>query len=166
VFSIIQETVPPAVSLELAKSHLKITHAGEDALIRAYIAQATQFVEQYSGVRIIKREITLRAAVWKSWYKLPRPNTEVLSATASGDDILLADLVYSHDGTLYWPRHAYNGPYEVKLRAGLVDDVTKVPAHFMGPIFAAIGFLYTNREGQPWPEGLQAQIRTLGGIRL
>ena len=165
MLNVIQEVIPPAVTRELAKQHLKITHTSEDTLIDSYIAHATQFVEAYSGLRLIQREIRLQAVLWKSWYKLPRPLVNVVSAHANGEEIALDKLLYQFDGRLFWP-NAVIGPYYLTLTAGVVDDVAKLPPQYQGAVLAAVGFLYNNREGQEWPAGLQSQIRALGGVRL
>lgn len=45
----------PAISVELAKAHLRIDHNLEDDLIKLYIMAATQQAEQILGREIVKR---------------------------------------------------------------------------------------------------------------
>lgn len=165
---ILAETVPDAVGLALAKSHLKITHANEDLLVRSYIASATRMVEAFSGVRLVRREIRARWLRWHPAQLLPGPVQNVLETTAqwSGRPTEVAGAVsWDAAGRILWDNYAV-APYEVRWEAGLVDDARTLPPHVQAAVLSALGHFYIYREGQPFGEGLMAQIRTIKGIKF
>ena len=46
-----------AVTLELARNHLRVDHNEEDALIAQYLAAAIAWVENHTGKLLTRREV-------------------------------------------------------------------------------------------------------------
>jgi len=165
MYTITSEVVPPAAPLPLVKQHLRVTHGTEDHLINTYIAAATQFVESFSGIRLVRRDVEISALGWAARYRLPRPLVSVLSASANGVPQDVGTLETFSDGMLMWPAGT-QGLLTLTARIGMVESQDDVSAPIMSVLLVAIGHLYVNREGQPWPPGLMAQIRTIQGVKL
>lgn len=166
MYVIAEDPIPAAITLDLAKSHLRVTHDAEDDVIEAYALSATQFVEAFSGVRLVERVVILQATIWDGRWRLPKGTKVLESASFNGaartDGTLVAGFLRFPDGI------AVAGPCEIALRVGVAASAADLPAQYRGPLLAALGHLYTSREGQDFPAGIYAMMRGLpgGGIRL
>ncbi len=131
----------PAITLETAKSFLRVTTDTDNILITAMIAAATQRVENYLNRKIITQTLT----GWQDAY----PGT--------------SDLWWS--GTVQAARSVIHGQSEIELQWLPVQSVTSVTSHLSdgsSAIFDAANYIIDTvsdnllsrlvlKEGRSWP---------------
>jgi len=139
-------TVAPAsdpVSLPEAKTHLRVAHNDEDALITGLVKAATTQVEE----SLLWRSLVTRTLKWEcaaqgaKTLTLPMPPVQsVTSATVDGSPVAYGlksnSLVFDSPVT---------GDLEVIYVAGY-GDAAAVPYNFKAAILLLVGHFYENRE--------------------
>lgn len=181
-------TVNPAaepVTLAEAKSHLRVTHESEDALVSGLIAAARQEVERQTGLALIEQDWRLVLDAWpaEDVIELRRhPVSQILSVTiydGDGAASLLPSPNYQLDAAsrparlLVIERPApglcING-IEIDFRAGFGAAGTDVPDLLKRSMLMLIAHWYEFRgshgpEAQPvsFPVGFD---RLIAGYRL
>jgi uncharacterized phiE125 gp8 family phage protein len=112
-------TTPPAaepVSLTEAKSHLRVTHADDDAFISKLVTAARRAVEQRTGLRLVTQGLSLFLDCW--------PNTLAVSLAVAPVSAIADVITYGEDDTPspYDPAHYYldhvSHPARIVLREG------------------------------------------------
>jgi uncharacterized phiE125 gp8 family phage protein len=158
------------VTLDQAKSHLRVDHSYDDLLISSYLEGATRFAEQF----------TARAFVTQTWelvldefpaneILIPLPPlqsvTSVVYDDAGGNAVTLATTEYDVDTasepgwvvpvTTGWPTSIFDGINAVRIRfvAGYPpstdsppDLAANVPASLKNAILLQTGLFYAQRE--------------------
>jgi uncharacterized phiE125 gp8 family phage protein len=137
------------VSLALAKQHLRVDHDDENALITAYLAAATAWVENYTGKKLTRGVVSQEESEFGCYINLiwgPAPETVTIEYTDTDDtaqEITDALLVKSR---LFpaesWPDFADNTVIAVNYTAGY--SVT--PADLDYAVMLLVGDYYKNRE--------------------
>ena len=163
-------TTPPAitpVSLEEAKSHLRVDHSTDDTLITSMIEAATAHFDGFAGLLgrcLIEQVWTVNFADWPAsgCLRLPFPNVSAVTVkyrdvnnaeqtVSSGSLAVLNDergglIRFSDD---YGYPAIYDDradPLQVVLTAGYGDAASDVPAPIRAAILLLTGHLYQNRE--------------------
>lgn len=155
---------PPAtepVSLADAKTHCRVDHATEDALLASLIQTARELVETMTGRALVTRTLELRIDRWATLLYLPYPPaisvvqityTDVAGATAA-----LPPTAYSlRNGVI--PAYvrldvtqrpsvelARDGAIAIRYQAGY-GAAEDVPKPLIQAMLLLIGHWYTNRE--------------------
>lgn len=112
-------TTPPAaepVSLAEAKTHLRVTHADDDAYIARLIVAARRAVEQATALRLVTQGWSLFVDRWPDCPALPlqlAPVTAISDIITYGDDDTTATVDPAH----YYLDHA-SRPARAVLRDG------------------------------------------------
>ena len=76
-----------AVTLELARNHLRVDHNEEDALIAQYLAAAIAWVENHTGKLLTRREVAQDESAFGPYLPLfYGPNPDDLSIDYTGSD--------------------------------------------------------------------------------
>lgn len=181
---------PPAlepVSLELAKTHLRVTDANEDSLISLYIKSARESVEHRTGRSMIEQTLEFAIDDFPSdAIELPMSNvTEIVSIkylNTSGVETTLSPASYFLDnfsltnwiipayGTVYPETLGSANGIKIQFKAGYGAAADTVPANVVIWMLLAIGSMYANRESvsdgqtyelpQSFCDGLLDSIRT------
>lgn len=139
----------PAVSLADMKAFLRVSDAGDDDLITAYIATATEMVKQYLRVGLLTETFVFKADGF---------------AYADSDDRLLALGPGTHTGSR---PYILGGGDTLDLPFAPVQSITSVVTYDRGNNAATFsdtlynldvqsGRIYLN-EGEVWPSNLRAQ---------
>lgn len=157
---------PPAlepISLELAKSHLRVTDASEDALISMYIKSAREVVEHRIGRALINQtlEFTLDKFPCGS-IKFPISNVYEIASikyiNSVGTETTLDASNYSLDSysliNKIIPAYGFSYPavlaidncIKIQFKAGYGADAETVPSNVIAWMLLAIGSMYANRE--------------------
>ena len=72
-----------AIDLAAVKTHLRVTHDSEDALIRRLTGAAAEYVEDYTRQRMLSQVVDiLLPSLPPSWLTLPLPLSPVISVDA------------------------------------------------------------------------------------
>lgn len=177
---------PPAeepVSLAEAKLHLRVDHMEEDALIRALITAAREYVEMYTRRQLVTATWRLTLDCWPGCLRPPRPPLVAVTTIAYRDSTEVLQVV---DPTTYrvdtsrepgrillttgasWPVAApVPGAVQVEYTAGY-GAASAVPATFKQAILLYTGDLYEHREARDegrFPENLTV-CRLLWGVSV
>lgn len=171
----IQQTSNPemrAVSLETAKSHLRVDQDIEDDLIGAYLDAAIEDAAKYSGRAINQADYRVTFDSWDDgcgFLNLPiAPVVVVLSVNyvnEAGDDVALAGGDWYFEETPEGGRVRFTDAFTaptvrdrpasvfVELTAGYdpedasgADPELKLPPVILAAILLTVGSLYANRE--------------------
>lgn len=147
------------VTLEEAKTHLRVTSASEDALITAMIAAACDAVSEFSGR-------ALRSETWEMWadrlcgtVRLPKSPATALSAVywlddagvSQSRDVAEFTLIADDDWALVEPRPGYDWPSPVLTRVDAVGlrfvaGYATLPPALRAAVLMMLAHLYRNRE--------------------
>ena len=179
-------TIEP-VSLDLAKSHLRVTDANEDALISLYIKSARETAEHRTCRALINQTLEFSLDDFPSGaIELPVSNvTSIVSIKyidTSGIETTLNPLTYFLDtqSLTNWVLLAYGYTYPITLGsannvkvqfiAGYSAAADAIPANISTWMLLAIGSMYANRESvsngqtyelpQSFCDGLLDSVRT------
>jgi len=131
------------VSLEQAKQQIRVLDSDEeDELIAGYIRAAREWVENYTGLALVRREFTEfhrpeRGVV--SLYRRP-----IVSASVAGfaDTRIVAGRLFPGAG-LSWPYLAHPEQFEVTYTAGYAEG--EVPQSLIQAMLLLIGHYFVNR---------------------
>lgn len=154
---------PPTVwpiTVEQAKTHMKISGSDEDALILSYIKAATAYAESSTGMAFTMRTIELyRRSVPSSRYfeTAPSPVSALVSvsytdSTGSPNTMDVADLKFIniHMPSHIWLKYGKSWPvggcdYVFEYTAG-VTDLDLIPQEAVQAIYLMVGHFMENRE--------------------
>jgi uncharacterized phiE125 gp8 family phage protein len=153
------------VPLALAKSHFRVDHSDDDAIIQTYIKAAIAHIEGYSGIG----NVTLGQASWEQYHDafpcdalklLQRPvisidKVEYLDET-TGLYVLWPSSNYSTDVVSFhgwvapidsWPipREAINA-VKITFKAGFGNTTESIPDDLRVAVLLLAGHWYQNRE--------------------
>lgn len=114
-----------SVDLSLAKAHLRVTSAVEDVLISHYLRAAQGWVENYTGKKLARVEVSERLAGFCGAIRLAwGPNPESASITYTGIDGTPASIANARiEGTRLLPPRGEAWP---AIEPGSVIEVTYV----------------------------------------
>jgi uncharacterized phiE125 gp8 family phage protein len=158
-------SVVEVVPLALAKSHFRVDHADDDAIIQTYVKAAVAHIEGYSGIG----DVTLGQATWEQYHDafpcgplklLQRPvisidKVEYLDET-TGLYVEWASANYSKDIVSFhgwvnpvdsWPtpKDAINA-VKVTFKAGYGNTTDSIPDDLRVAVLLLAGHWYQNRE--------------------
>lgn len=149
------------VSLEEARAHLRVLHDDEDGLIEGLIIAAREWVENFTGKILVRREVTQRfdrfdpLAFLHAWPIAPDAVLTVTYVDASGVGRTVTDarLILNNGWAQFapafgsrWPvTYATAGAVSVTVEAGYAtpDDV---PQSLKQAMLLLIGHWFANRE--------------------
>lgn len=154
---------PPAVepvSVETAKSHLRVDTANDDALITLYIKVAREKGEGLARRAFITQTLELVVDKWPSDSLLRLPRSPLQSVTSvkylddAGDERTHADYqvdARSEPGKIFFKSFPSQGLFPsgaiaVRFVAGYGAAATAVPSVFIQGILMLVGHWYENRE--------------------
>lgn len=156
---------PPAIepiSLETAKSHLRVTDNSEDTLISLFIKSARESAEHRTGRSLINQTLEVAFDAFADAIEFPVGNvTSIVSIkylNTSGIETTLNSLTYFLDNysITNWVLPAYGYTYpetlgtannvKVQFIAGYGATTDTVPANVTTWMLLAIGAMYANRE--------------------
>lgn len=157
--SVVVVTPPvPDIDLDLVKTHLRVDHGDDDALIGAFVAAAVSHIDGplgWLGRAIWPQTLELRQNVFCGPVRLPYgPVTEVVSVKSVDADgveqtMAPADYVLTNSGEIAlahgaaWP--SLRGDAEgvrIQYEAGFVV----LPPAVLSALLLMVGDLYANRE--------------------
>lgn len=156
---------PPAVeavSLDMAKSHLRVAIDGEDDDLNRMIVAARQHAEIYCQLAFVTQTLELRLRSFpRGAIQLRGPLKSLASIIyrdSAGADQTLASAAYEVNAAARpatvepvfggaWP-DVTPGPAAIRLRfdAGFSDDAAGVPAPIVQAMLLMIGTMYEHRE--------------------
>lgn len=161
---------PPAnypLTLDEAKSHLRVDHTDEDALITTFLAASTAHAEQFTGRALITQTLELVLDTFIHDIEIPRPPLQSVVSVkyddASGvEQTLVENNDYVVDAASQpgwvvatdagWPTtlDAINA-VRIRYIAGYIDStmsppIDDVPFDLKAAILLMCGTLYANRE--------------------
>lgn len=160
------EPVATPVSVDEAKSHLRVEVADDDALIQAYLEAATQWCEEFMSRALMPQTWEVHLARWPGGRKLTLPRPPVVSVSwvkafdEAGAETLMDPAGYVVDtvsepgavtllSTASWPAPAAAlrpvSGVMVRYVCGYADDEA-VPAAIRQAIKFLTGHYYENRE--------------------
>lgn len=172
-------TSPPAaepVSLQQAKSQLRVSHSDDDLYISGLISVSRDLVEKITHRQILPASYTLTLEKFpdgKNRIELPRAPLlsvqRVDYVNTDGDSTTLATSVYAVDtttepGCIYlnanqtWPATEAWNPQavEIQFQAGYSKS-SKIPRTLIQAILVSIAHLYENREPVSVERGLRPE---------
>lgn len=153
-----------AVSLALAKQHLRVDHDDEEALIAAYLAAAVAWVENYTGKKLTRGAVSQDETEFGPYFLLnfgPLPESVTIDYTDADDvaqeitdPVLLKDRVFPAES---WPSNAENTVVTLNYTAGY--SVT--PADLDHAVILLVGEYYKNREADLAAPSVGAAVESL-----
>lgn len=144
------------VALAVAKTHCRVLHNDDDAVLTAFAAAARDYVEGYTGLMLAERTLVLRAGSWADLDRLPvAPVSAIESITytdAEGALQTLDEAAYALGGEFFapaveqadhqpWPFAQFGRPITVTCKAG-----GNAPEAVRQAMLLLIGHWYENRE--------------------
>ena len=150
------------ISLQEAKTHLKVLHAAEDELINSLILAATAWAEDYTNRALISRSVKQNFGAFCCYMPLElvpvseierieyydeKNDTQVLSTDIYqlSDDKTDAQVLLKPKQV--WPKISENNLYPItvyyKAGAAAIDE------RYRAAIKLLVGYLYENREDAP-----------------
>jgi len=178
-------TTAPAiepVTLEEAKSHLRVDTDDDNALISTLITTAREMVEK-------ETERALITQIWQMYLdeapriiEIPKPPLQMIDSIFIVDEngaekeVDKESYIVDASGNLpgrvklkdgySWPSHPGFASFVVEFTAGYGDEAIDVPATIRQAILQLVGFLYENRGSEEIPPGVKAMLRSYKIIRL
>jgi uncharacterized phiE125 gp8 family phage protein len=156
--------VPPAavpVSLAEAKAHCRFFEGDEDAVIAGAIRAAVDYVEGYSGLRLINQTwawSTTLPCFWSGYLRLPltpvQAITSITYTDTAGDLQTLGPATYSLKGDriilapeAQWPS-VWRGPDSatVTFTVGYGEDHNSIPHDIRQATMMLIAYWFNQRE--------------------
>lgn len=136
-----------AVTLALAKQHLRVDGTDEDTTIAAYLAAAVAWVENYTGKKLVRGEVTQEVAALESPVALswgPEPVDLSVGYTDADDVARTFDDLTIVLGRAYasWPTPKEDTPITLTYTAGF----EATPADLDSAVLLMTGHFYANRE--------------------
>lgn len=135
------------VTLSLAKQHLRVDGTDEDTVITGYLAAAMAWVENYTGKKLVRGEVTEGVAALESPLALtwgPSPadlSVEYTDADDVSQTFTDATIVLGR-AFATWPTPKADTPIALTYTAGFET----VPAELDNAILLMTGHFYANRE--------------------
>jgi uncharacterized phiE125 gp8 family phage protein len=150
------------ISTDEAKRQLRVDSTADDTLIAGYIIAAREWVEDYTGLVLTRREVTealggfLRQTRLRAWPIDAEQPVTIVYRDISGAEQTIANAelrAASRPGTIYpasgalWPSNSIlGGSIDVTFTAGYADPATIPQAVRMAMLVMLTGF-YEDREG-------------------
>jgi uncharacterized phiE125 gp8 family phage protein len=154
-----------AVTLALAKQHLRALNDRENDLIEHYLAAAKAWVEHHTGKKLIRGPVEQREQAFGSYVPLlwgPSPEgVSVAYVDGSGapqtftDARLVRDRLYSPAAG--WPSITANTPIVLTYTAGFTDT----PADLDAAVLLLVADFFTNRESGNATPATTAAVQAL-----
>lgn len=175
--TLITPPVAEPISLADIKSHLRVTHSDEDALITGIIIAAVRAIEARCGIAMSPQQWRLRLDAMPRLLALPiGPVTEldsVIVTDVSGTDHMVDKALYEFASgrirpTGPWPKAALGG-VAITFTVGFADDV---PAPLLQAAKMLCGAFYEQRESATAirlydvPQSIDALIAPYREMRL
>ncbi len=149
--------IVPPVSLDDVKRHLVVEHANDDNLLTAYISQASDWTEQYTGKQLGNQVWTVYGDCWADITSIAfKPITSVVITYDDEDGVeqtLAADQYYLDDKAypaticpatdVTWP-DLDTGPNVIRVT--VTCGYTSAPSAMEAAINMLVGDMYMNRE--------------------
>jgi len=144
------------LSVENAKSHMRILHDDEDVLIASYILAAENYAEIYMNQVLESADFEVRLPCVQNGFAFPKqPVSEIVKVEVMAQDgnyeILPTDNYRFYDDFGVKKLHievashkAHHEAIKITFKAGFED--TKLPATVLQWIKCAVSELYENRE--------------------
>lgn len=142
------------VSLATAKAHLRVLDDHEDGLITGYIVAAREWVENYTGHILVRREVTDEHAAFGAFFDLMRrpfdPDTvAILYTDTDGAAQTVSDVTVSGRRVrpafnAWWPSTRPYTAVNVSYIAGYAEG--EVPQSLIQAMLLLIGHWFANRE--------------------
>lgn len=145
-----------------AKSHLRVTHSAEDALITALVVAGRQWAEEFCSRALITQTWELRLNTWPCLIHLPRPT---LLSVVDVTYVDLAGVTATLNSTAYTLRTgvepgavlfdltqipsvalAYMAGVRIRYTAGYGPAADAVPEMIKRAILLTVGHWYAHRE--------------------
>ena len=163
--TIVTAASAPVLSLDEAKSHLRVDISDDDTLIQAFVSAATQHAEMFMRRALITRTYDYWLDAWpeERWLRLPMPPLQSVTeiayydeddteATLSADDYLVdakstpGRVLLRNDAS--WPSVTLRVANGVRVRfvAGYGDAASDAPEDIRNAIRLLTGHFYENRE--------------------
>jgi uncharacterized phiE125 gp8 family phage protein len=161
-------TVQPAsepVTADEVKTHLRVDGTDEDTLIGTYISAAREFVETYTGTKLVSQTVLLQGSSFDDLFHLPAaPVVSVSSVTyldTTGAEQTLSTDVYEVVNTGLEPhiRLKVNQTFPSirdasdAVRVTAVAGYSDVPDAVRAALFLIIASWFDNRSVGPVPDG-------------
>jgi uncharacterized phiE125 gp8 family phage protein len=168
--TLITPPLQSAVSLDMAKTHLRVDHNEEDAIIAAYVEAATQSLDGIDGALgrcLINQTWKLTLDSFPEFIEIPLPPcqsiTSVTYVDVAGAVQTLAPINYQAVGLggvsaasihpaygKSWPS-ARSQPEAISVTfvAGYGPSYADIPEPIIARLLARVGALYAYREGLP-----------------
>lgn len=148
------------VSIDEARKHLRVDGTADDVLIAEKIAAAREWVEDYTGLLLTRREVTERIGSLsartelRAWPVAEAAPLVITYRDRSGTEQTISDaalrtgtrpaLIYPAAGS-YWPSAAASG-IEVTFTAGFAAP-EDIPAKLKQAVLVMLTGFYEDREG-------------------
>jgi len=156
-----------AVTLTLAKSHLRVDGDAEDTLIGTYLAAAQAWVENVTGKKLVRGSVTQSNSAFGLCVPLfwgPNPDDVTIryldsdgaEATVTNGQLAMGR-VYAPAGG--WPSVYPSGSIEVSYTAGYETT----PADLDNAVLLLVGEFYQNREAGAASGLLMSAVTALCG---
>lgn len=164
---------PPnsAVSLDAAKTFLRVDHSDEDALISNLIKTASRQIEDRCGVSLMTRPQRLTKSAARHGIYLTRYPIVSIEAVTRGETALPIEANLRARPVLV--RIPLGGaddePVTVDFTAGYGETAEDVPTPLRQGVLLLLAHLYEHRDGTPspkFPMMVDALIQPYRGMRL
>lgn len=159
-----------------AKKHLRVTSSADDALIVDKIAAAREWVENYTGLVLTRREVTesvtyfLAQTKLHAWPIAADQPVAIVYRDTSGAEQSIADAqlrATSRPGVIYppagdrWPSNAnVDGAIDVTFTAGYADAAS-LPKILKQAMLVMLTAFYEDREGGEMFEAAESSAKAL-----
>jgi uncharacterized phiE125 gp8 family phage protein len=154
---VIEKPPAPAAALGEVKAFLRVGHDGEDALIGALIAAASETCEQFTGRALLPRDLLETLPASAAWTRLGAApvraiaGVEALDAAGEGEalpaDAYAIDIDAAGDGWVRVLRADGARRVRVSYSAGMAAEPEGLPEALRHGIVRLAAHLYTVRDG-------------------
>lgn len=162
--------VTEPITLDEAKTHLRVDSADDNALITALITTARQFVENYTHRTLMTIAIEKTYDVPSHSFSLPCPPlqevTKIEVVNDAGEKTEVDSSIYNYDSSTdlpgrvqlkdgcVWPDHREFASFIVTFKAGYGDAPANVPEMLRQAILQILAHYYENRQSEEIPKGI------------
>lgn len=154
-----------AVSLDLAKQHLRLDTTDEDPLVGVYLAAAKAWVESYTGKALVRREVTTLRPAFACYLGLiwgPNPQAVSVAYIDTQDQPQTIDDARVVGDRLYppssgWPTAADDTAITLTYTAGFDET----PGELDAAVLLLLGDFYANREAGAAAPATTAAVEAL-----
>ena len=158
------------ITLDEAKTHLRVDSAEDNALITGLITTARLFVENWTCRKLITTLIEKIYDVPIDSFALPSPPlqevTKIEIVNDAGEKTEVSSALYNVDPSVdtpgrvqlktgsVWPDHREFASFIVTFKAGYGDNPSDVPEMLRQAVLQILAHYYENRESQEIPKGI------------